>query len=163
MVSQKVSDLVITRVFDAPVELVWKAWTDPEQLVRWWGPKNFASPVCKIDFRVGGKYLFCMRDPDGKDYWSTGVFREIIPLKKFVYTDSFADAEGNIVPPSAYGMDGEIPDMFINTITFEDIDGKTRMTTISSGFPEGEDRELASQGWNESLDKLAASLREKGG
>lgn len=54
-------DIVITRVFDAPRELVWKAWTDPEHLMRWWGPKEFTSPACKVDLRVGGKYVFCMR------------------------------------------------------------------------------------------------------
>lgn len=160
MVSQNTSDLVLTRTFDAPVEQVWKAWTEPERLMRWWGPKHFTSPVCKIDFRVGGKYLFCMRDPEGKDYWSTGVFREIVPMKKFVYTDSFADADGNVVPASYYGMAGYFPEELIVTVTFEDIGGKTRMTTITSGFPEGDHRKLASQGWNESLDKLAASLME---
>lgn len=158
MVTHKVSDIIITRVFDAPIELVWKAWTEPERLMRWWGPTNFTSPTCQIDFRVGGKYLFCMRDPDGNDYWSTGVFREIVPLKKFVYTDSFADAEGNVVPASAYGMGTDHPDEMVVTVTFEDLGGKTRMTNITSGFPEGEMKGMAVMGWNQSLDKLAESL-----
>lgn len=66
--ASKKDGLVITHVFDTPVELVWKAWTDPERMKRWWGPKNFTSPFCKIDFRVGGKYLYCMRSPECQDF-----------------------------------------------------------------------------------------------
>src|SRR5436309_6181260 len=103
------NELTIVRVFDAPREAVWKAWTDPERAKRWWGPKGFTAPFIEIDFRVGGKYLFCMRSPDGKDYWSTGTYREIVPMKKFVATDSFADAKGKVVPASYYGMDADFP------------------------------------------------------
>jgi uncharacterized protein YndB with AHSA1/START domain len=87
------SELVITRVFDAPRELVFKMWTEPKRCKKWWGPKVFTSPVVKIDLRVGGRYLNCMRSPEGKDYWSTGIYREIIPMKRLVMTDSFADAK----------------------------------------------------------------------
>ncbi len=93
-------ELVITRIFDAPRELVWQAWTDPKQLVKWWGPKNFTAPVAKIDLRVGGKYLYCMRSPESQDYWSTGTYREVVPPERLVCTDSFADADGNVVPGS---------------------------------------------------------------
>src|SRR5207249_10001297 len=68
---------------------------DPERAKRWWGPEGFTAPFIKIDLRVGGKYLFCMRSPDGKDYWSTGVYREIVPLQRIVSTDSFADEKGD--------------------------------------------------------------------
>src|SRR5512134_2988905 len=81
-------ELVITRVFDAPRELVWKAWSEPEHFKRWWGPKGFTCPVCQIDFRVGGKFLGCMRSPEGQDFWSTGVYKEIVPLERIVSTDS---------------------------------------------------------------------------
>ncbi|MBI5252637.1 MAG: SRPBCC domain-containing protein [Desulfomonile tiedjei] len=73
------TELTITSVFDAPLDLLWKAWTDPEYVVKRWGPKFFTAPFCGIDLRVGGKYLNCMRSHDGNDYWSTGVYREIIP------------------------------------------------------------------------------------
>src|SRR5512143_289293 len=89
--------VVITRVFEAPRELVWKAWTECERLIRWWGPKGFTTPFCKTDLHVGGVYVNCMRSPDGKDYWSTGIYREIVPPKRIVCTDSFADEKGNIV------------------------------------------------------------------
>lgn len=152
-------ELVITRVFDAPRELVWKAWTDPEHASRWWGPKGYTAPVCKIDFRVGGKYLFCMRSPEGRDYWSTGTYREIIPLEKIVVTDSFADSEGNVIPASQLGMPGEWPLELLVTITFEDLgEGKTKMTLHHVGLP-NEMSEPAGMGWNESFDKLAESLK----
>src|SRR3990172_11935266 len=67
-------ELVIERIFDAPRELVWRAWTDPERVMRWWGPKGFTAPACQVDIRVGGTYLWCMRSPEGQHLWSTGVY-----------------------------------------------------------------------------------------
>src|ERR1700758_1480557 len=64
--------MVVTRVFDAPRALVWKAWTDPQYVMQWWGPKGFTAPFCKIDFRVGGKFLWCMKSPDGQEFWNGG-------------------------------------------------------------------------------------------
>ena len=156
---QKAQDLVITRIFDAPRELVWKAWTEPEQVMRWWGGKTITSPACKIDFRVGGKYHFCMRMPDGQDVWSTGVYKEIVPLERIVKTDSFADAEGNVVQGSYYGLEEDFPLELLMIITFEDLDGKTKMTLRHQGMPTGEMAEMTKQSWSESFDKLAESLK----
>ncbi|TLZ73408.1 MAG: hypothetical protein E6K14_05465 [Methanobacteriota archaeon] len=156
----KANELVIERVFDAPRERVWKAWTQPEQAKRWWGPKGFTAPYWKSDFRVGGKYLYCMRSPDGMDYWGTGVYREIVPTEKIVATDSFADSEGNVVRASHYGFAADFPPELLLTVTFEDLGGKTKMTLRHAGFPAGPDREGAVQGWTESLEKLAATLSE---
>ena len=151
-------ELVITRVFDAPREAVWKAWTDPKRLMRWWGPEGFTSPACKIDLRVGGKYLFCMRSPEGQDYWSTGVYRDIVPWERIVLTDSFADEKGNVVPASHYGMQGEWPLELVVTVTFEDGGGKTIMTLEHAGIPSGTMSDCET-GWNGSFDKLADSLK----
>ncbi len=151
-------ELIITWIFDAPRELVWKAWTDPERVKRWWGPKGFTSPVYKIDLRVSGVYLNCMRSPDGQDYWGTGVYREIVEPERIVYTDSFSDAEGNLVPASNYGMSGDWPLELLVTVTFEEHEGKTKMTLQHVGIPAGENRDLAKAGWNESFDKLAEYL-----
>lgn len=156
---RKENDLVITREFDAPREKVWQAWTDPEHIKRWWGPKGFTAPTAKVDLRVGGKNLFCMRSPEGKDYWSTGVYREIVPNERLVNTDSFADADGNVLPASEYGMAGEWPDELLVTITFEETEGKTKMTLRHEGLPAGEMKEMTSAGWSESFDKLAESLK----
>jgi uncharacterized protein YndB with AHSA1/START domain len=152
-------EVSITRILDAPRKMVWKAWTDPSQMVKWWGPKTFTSPSCKMDFRVGGKYLFCMRSPDGKDFWSTGVYREIEPLNKIVYTDSFADEKGNVVPATQYGFDSDFPLEMLVTVTFEESEGKTKLTLRHVGMPAGEMSRLATLGWNESFDKLAETLR----
>lgn len=151
-------ELVIMRVFDAPRELVWKAWTEPEHMMRWWGPKGFTSPACKIDLRVGGVYLNCMRSPEGQDYWSTGVYREIVPPERIVCTDSFADQEGNVVPASHYGMSADFPLEMLVTVTFEEQGGKTKLTLKHVGLPAGGDRDGAQQGWSESFDKLAEVL-----
>ncbi len=157
-------ELVITRYFDAPREAVWKAWTDPEQIMRWWGPKDFTSPVCKIDFKVGGKYLLCMRgkagpDAEEKDYWSTGTYKEILPMEKFIVMDSFADENGNIVSSTYYGMP-EFPMETQITVTFEDIEGKTKMTLKYQdiGHPDDQINSNMEQGWNQSFDKLKEIL-----
>ena len=98
----EVNELKIIRVFDAPVELVWAAWSSPELVKQWWGPKDFTAPTIRIDFREGGKYLYAMHGPADSEYdvdmWNTGVYKEIVPNKRIVYLDSFSDADGNPVP-----------------------------------------------------------------
>lgn len=155
---QNEKELLITHIFSAPRELVWKAWTEPERLMRWWGPKYFTSPICKIDFRVGGSYLFCMQSPEGEDFWSTGVYLEIIPLEKIIFTDSFADENGNVVPATYYDMEEDFPLELEVNITFEEYDGKTKMILQHIGIPAGITQELTKLGWNESFDKLDESL-----
>jgi len=150
--------LVITRIFDAPRKLVWKAWTEPERMMRWWGPKGFTSPVCRIDLRVGGKYVCCMRSPEGQDFWSTGVYREIVEPERIACTDSFADEEANVVPATYYGMSPDFPLELQVTVTFEEHDGKTTMTLRHLGIPAGSMSDMTRQGWNESFDKLGESL-----
>ncbi|RHX83840.1 SRPBCC family protein [Leptospira stimsonii] len=154
-----INEVVITRIFDAPRELVFKAWTDPEHLMRWWGPKNFTSPACRIDFRVGGKYVFGLRSPDGQEFWSTGFFREIIIPEKIVYSDSFADENGNPVPASHYGFKGEFPETTTVSLLFEKIENKTKLTLRHIGLPAGEISEMTKASWNEMIDKLDESLK----
>jgi len=153
----QVQALTISRVFDAPRWRVWNALTEPSSIMKWWGPREFTSPSCTADFRIGGKYLFCMRSPEGKDYWSTGVYREIVPLERIVCSDSFSDEQGNVVPASHYGMPGEMPVEMNVVFSLEDVEGKTRMTLRHEGMPE-EMMNDASAGWNGSFDKLEASL-----
>jgi len=152
------NELIITRIFDAPRELAWKAWTEPEWLKKWWGPKYFTAPVVTNDLRVGGKYLYCMRSPEGKDYWGTGVYREIIPLERLVLTDSFADEKGKVVPASHYGMGKEFPLELLVTVTFEALGNKTKMILRHEGIPEGDMKDLTLAGWSGSFDKLAESI-----
>lgn len=157
-------ELLITRVFDGSRNQVWKAWTESEKVIRWWGPKIFTSPSCKIDFRVGGKYLFCMRSYSGpevwqKGIWSTGIYKDIVPMEKIVFTDSFSDERGNVVPSTYYGMEGFPLELEV-TLNFEEVEGgKTKMTLRHIGLPE-KTREECRIGWNESFDKLDKVLAE---
>jgi len=153
--------LMIVRTFDSPREKVWKAWTEPNRFVRWWGPKGFTTPVFNIDLRLGGKYLYCMRSPEGQDFWGTGIFREIKEPERLVITDSFADPKGNIVPASYYGLSEGFPLQMLIAVTFEEQDGRTRLVLEHSGIGSisTTDRENMQQGWNESLDKLAGYLK----
>ncbi|WP_374076033.1 SRPBCC domain-containing protein [Bdellovibrio bacteriovorus] len=150
--------ITLTRVFDAPKDVVWKTWTDPERMKIWWGPKNFTAPVIKNDLRIGGKYLNAMKDPDGKMYWSTGTYKDVRYLEKIVASDSFSDEKGNIVPASQYGMEGMRDELEI-TVLFEDQGDKTKLTLVHKDFPEGEMYDMCVQGWNESLDKFEAALK----
>ncbi|PKN31836.1 MAG: ATPase, partial [Deltaproteobacteria bacterium HGW-Deltaproteobacteria-20] len=127
--------LFIQRIFAASRDRVWKAWTDPELIAQWWGPKGFTAPVIRVDLREGGRYLYAMRSPDGQDFWSTGEYREIAPAERLVVTDSFADAEGNVVPASAYGMTGDWPRELLVTVTFEEHGGGTKVTLREAGIP----------------------------
>lgn len=154
----EITMLYITRIFNAPPEKIWKVWTEPESIKHWWGPKDFTAPVVMIDFQVGGSYLYCMRSPEDQDFWSTGIYKDIVPLERIVSTDSFADAEGNVVPASHYGMSGDWSLELEVTVTFQEENGKTKFSLQHVGFPDGKNRELAEAGWKESLDKLAEYL-----
>jgi len=152
------SELIITRIFDAPRELAWKAWTEPEWLKKWWGPQYFTAPVIKNDLRVGGTYLYCMRSPEGKGYWGTGVYREIVPNERLVLTDSFADEKGKVVPAAYYGLGEDYPLELLVTVTLEAIGNKTKMVLKHEGVPEGQIKDLTRAGWSGSFDKLAESI-----
>ncbi len=154
----------ITRIFDAPRELVWKAWTDPEMIKHWWGPNGFSVPSIQVDLRVGGKYLFCMHGPEGSpmdmDMYNCGIFKEIIPLEKIVCTQCMSDQDGNIISPSDMGMEG-MPDETLITVTFEEMsDGKTKMTFRHEGMPK-QAGEMAAGGWGQSFDKMAQIVETK--
>lgn len=162
-------ELVIRREFDASCERVWKAWTDPEMVQRWWGPEHFTAPSIQIDLRVGGRYLYTMRGPAGTpfdvDSYSGGVFKEIVPNQKLVLTVYFSDKDGNPIDPSAYGISPDFPKEVTCTILFEEIGrNKTRLSLIYPK-PESEAQYQAmlasrmTEGWNSSLNKLAEALR----
>ena len=106
-------ELDITRVFDAPREVGWKAWTDPKKMAQWWGPHGFTNPVCELDARPGGQIRVDMRGPDGTVYPMTGVYREITPPERLVFTSAASDEEGNPL--------FEV----LNTVTFAEQSGKT--------------------------------------
>lgn len=148
----------IIREFDAPREIVWLSWTDPDKYMCWSGPKDYYTPYAKFDLHVGGKHLSSMRGPDGKDIWSTGIYKEIIEPNRIVMTDSFADEHGNIVPASQYGLGTDFPIELEVEVTFEDLGDRTRMTLEHCGLPDGDILEQTKEGWNQSFDKLAECL-----
>ena len=159
MANDRDAELVITRVFDAARELVFKAWTEPERLKRWWGPKGFTTPFCAVDLREGGVFLYCMRSPEGRDFWGRGVFREIVVPERIVLAMSFADAEGNAVPATHYGMGPGWPPEALLTVAFEEEAGKkTRVTLRYEGVPPGAEGDGTRRGWSEMLDGLAGYL-----
>ncbi|MEG9431696.1 SRPBCC family protein [Terriglobus sp. ADX1] len=148
--------MTITRVFDAPRELVWKAWTDPKYVMQWWGPKDFTAPVCKIDFRVGGKALFCMKSPDGQECWNGIEYIEIVPYEKIVSLMYFADAEGNKIDPAQVGYEHEVVEEAYDVTLFEDLgDGKTKLTFIGNEPMKDAAESGQLEGWKEIFEKVA--------
>jgi uncharacterized protein YndB with AHSA1/START domain len=149
-------EIAVSRIINAPRELVWRVWTEPELLKRWWGPKQYTSSAYKMDARLGGEYFGAMRGPDGKDIWAKGVYKEVAKPERLVMTDSFADPEGNTVRASYYGMSGDGALEMLVTLTLEDEEGKTKLTIVHSGIEGMSEADMSNmrQGWNESLDKL---------
>ena len=144
-------ELVITRIFDAPRKLVFKAWTDPARLQQWWGPKDFTNPVCEVDPRPGGAIRIVMRAPDGRTYPMSGVFLEVAEPERLVFTSTPLDANGNPL--------FEV----LTTVTFSDRGGKTELTLHASVTMSTAEAPQylkgMNQGWNQSLDRLAALCR----
>ncbi|MFA6916895.1 MAG: SRPBCC domain-containing protein [Parachlamydiales bacterium] len=148
----------ISRIFDAPREVVFEAWTNPKQMREWWGPKGFTTPHCKIDLRPGGTIHYCMRSPDGKDYWGIGVYKEILKPSRIVLSDSFSDEKGDIVQPAVYGMDPEWPAETLITVLFDNVEGKTKVTINHSVSDALAKKQGCEEGWSQTLDNLAAFL-----
>jgi uncharacterized protein YndB with AHSA1/START domain len=150
--------LVVEWTFEAPRDLVWAAWTEPERFVRWWGPRGFTTPYVSIDLRRGGEILYCMRSERNGDIWAGGVFQEVDPPERLVFTDYFADENGNPVSPESYGMSSAFPSESLITVIFDDDGGKTKLTlthTIPATAPE---QAGAREGWSESFERLASEL-----
>jgi uncharacterized protein YndB with AHSA1/START domain len=141
--------LVLTREFDAPRELVFKAWSAPEHLANWFGPTDFTLPFCQIDFRVGGNYRLCMRSPDGKEYWVHGVYREILEPERLSFT---WERDGADDPHAGHTL---------VTITLKDRGGgKTLLTLHQATFDTTEIRDGHAGGWTECFARLAEYVEE---
>jgi uncharacterized protein YndB with AHSA1/START domain len=138
--------LKIERVFDAPRTLVFDAWTKPEHMVNWFGPRGFKSTVLRSELRPGGSYRIHMLGPDG-DHWTQGIYREVVPPERLVMVGSWADAQGNPTRPET-----------TLTLLFEDVGGKTRLTLHNAIFESTTARDMHNDGWSSSLDCLADYL-----
>jgi uncharacterized protein YndB with AHSA1/START domain len=138
-------EMILTRVFDAPRELMWKLWTEPEHIGKWWGPKGFTLPGCEMDFRPGGAYRFVMRGPDGEDNPFHGVYREIVRNERIVFTAILDNLPGHEL---------------LTTVTFADEGGKTNLT-VRQTTPPGVPGLGQNRGWSETLERLADLIAEE--
>ncbi len=158
-------ELGMTRIIDAPLGLVWNAWTNCEELKRWWGPKGYTCPECRIDLRVGGRFLFAMQAPQelgGQVRYTGGEFERIMPGQSLEFTQYMADKDGNRIDPALAGLPQDFPGEMPTVVNFEakgDMDQSiTGLTLTVSGWSEGEAFELALEAWRQSLEKLIESV-----
>ena len=161
----KNKDFVMSRVFDAPRDLVWQAFTQPERMKEWWGPKGFKVIAANMDLRVGGTYHYGMRAPDGNTMWGKFTYREIVPPEKLVFINSFSDEKGGI---TRHPMNPSWPLELRSTFTFEEQqDGKTKFTLRWSTYnATAEEQQIfdegaasMTQGWSGTLDQLETYLK----
>ena len=145
-------ELALTRIIDAPREMVFNAWTNSKQLAQWWGPHDFTNPVCEIDLRVGGKMHIVMRAPDGAEYPMPATVREIVAPEKFSFSSLALDTDGK------QQLEG------FTAVTLAEEQGKTRMTVQSSAEGTGP---IAQQmiggmdaGWAQSLERFEALIKK---
>jgi uncharacterized protein YndB with AHSA1/START domain len=152
--------VVIERTLDAPVELIWQMWTDPEHFKAWYGPDGATIPVAKMDVRVGGTRLVSMemQTPNGPiQMWFTGEYREVVENERLVYTESMSDQNGNVLSPADMGMPDGHPTTTEVRVELEDVGGRTKMVMTHSGIP-GDSPGAA--GWAMAFDKLVAHVRQ---
>ena len=152
-------DLVVTRVFDAPQERVWRAWSDADQVTRWWGPLGFTSPMCRMDFREGGTTLVCMRSAEDWELYNTWTYRSIEPMDRIEFVQGFAKEDGTPVAPAELGLPPGIPEEVRHVVTLSPIDSATtRLTVREYGYPNSEIVEISRAGMEQVLDKMAATV-----
>jgi uncharacterized protein YndB with AHSA1/START domain/predicted enzyme related to lactoylglutathione lyase len=151
-------DVVVTRVLDAPVEEVWRAWTEPEQVKRWWGPTGFTSPSADLDVRVGGRSLVCMRAPaeyGGQDMYNTWTYRAVVAPERLEFDLRFTDAAG--APLDASSIPPGVPAAVPHVITLRALEGgRTELTVRESGYATAEARDVSRAGLEQCLDKMGA-------
>jgi uncharacterized protein YndB with AHSA1/START domain len=154
---------VISREFNAPRDLVWKAWTERDRLMQWFGPKGFVMTAAKLDFRPGGTFHYCLQSPDGKEMWGKFVYREIVMPEKIVLVNSFSDVKGGL---TRHPFSPTWPLEMLSTTTFVEERGKTRLTIewlpLNATDEERQTfdgaRASMTQGWTGTLEQLADYL-----
>jgi uncharacterized protein YndB with AHSA1/START domain len=139
-------DLVVTRTFDAPLDRVWRAWTEPEQLVRWFFPAHCKPRDPSFDIRPGGRYRVIFVGDDGTEHRLRGVFEELAPCERLVFTHGWANPDGIVEQDTRV------------TVSFAEVEGGTRITMRQVGLDTEEGRSAHAEGWGEALDHLAALL-----
>jgi uncharacterized protein YndB with AHSA1/START domain len=154
--------MTTTHLFDAPLDALWRAWSDAEQVMRWWGPTGFTSPICKMDFREGGTTLVCMAAPaeyGGQEMYNTWSYSRIVPQERIEFASRFSDAEGKVLDPAQLGLPPGIPMSVPHVITFKEVGGgKTELTVTEYGYTNAEITQISKAGMDQCLEKMAASL-----
>jgi len=150
-------EITITRILDAPHDKVWQAWTEPQEIEQWWGPRGFTTRVDEQNLEPGGSFKYTMLDADENEYPSVGIYQEIAEPNRIVATDEFGDSDKN----DQAAPEG-LPSGMINTTTFEEADGQTQVT-VSIMHQSVEDRKKHEEmgvvdGFNEQIDKLSEYL-----
>jgi uncharacterized protein YndB with AHSA1/START domain len=148
--------VVLERVFDAPIELVWKMWTDPVSFRAWYGPAGATVPVAELDTRAGGRRRVCMAFGP-REMWFTGEHVEVSEPRRLVYTETIADQHGTPISPESLGMPAKTPGTTEVTVVLEEVDGGTRLTLTHAGVPADSG---GARGWNAAFEKLAAALSD---
>jgi uncharacterized protein YndB with AHSA1/START domain len=151
--------VVIERSFDAPVDLIWQMWTDPEHFKAWYGPDGATIPVAKMDVGVGGRRLVCMemQTPSGPmQMWFTGEYREVVENHRLVYTESMSDENGNVSSPADSGMPEDHPTTTEVSVELTEVGGSTKMVLTHTGIPADSP---GAAGWVMALDKLSVHLQ----
>jgi uncharacterized protein YndB with AHSA1/START domain len=154
--------VVIERTFEAPVDLIWRMWTDPKHFKAWYGPDGANISVAKMDVRVGGSRLVCMEmaNPDGvMQMWFTGEYGEVVENERLVYTESMSDENGNVLSPADMGMPPGHPMTTEVIVELEEDGGRTRMVMTHAGIPADSP---GAAGWTMALDKLAVYVEAQG-
>lgn len=157
MTTGQKQNLVFTRVFNASLPEVWKAWTEPALVMRWWGPDGFTSPMAKIDLREGGTSHVCMTNPQFGDQYSLWQYTKIVPQQVIEWVHYLADKDGNKLIPTEVGMPPDFPEAMRNRAEFRDLgNGQTGLTVTEFDWPVGQMMELSRMGMEQCLDKMAA-------
>ena len=146
--------LVIERIFDAPRELVFDAWTKPEYLLRWFAPRDCKIRFAELDVRPGGRFHSCLHNPTFGDCWCVGVYKEIVRPERIVYSLAVADSAGNEIDSAQAGHDAKWPRETLVTVTFEDLRGSTRLTLEQNVLESLARQTGAHPGWVQMLDRL---------
>jgi uncharacterized protein YndB with AHSA1/START domain len=153
-------DFSVTRTFNAPIDQVWRAWSESDLVKRWWGPTGFTCPIADMDFREGGTSLICMRAPQeygGQELYNTWSYRQIVPLERIEFDMGFVDKDGNRHRPADLGLPPDIPNEVRHVITFKPLgDNRTEMTVTERGYESAQTVEMSKAGLEQCLDKMAA-------
>jgi uncharacterized protein YndB with AHSA1/START domain len=140
-------ELVVSRLIDAPRALVFRAWTQPEHIARWWGPQGYTTIFCDMDIRIGGRYRFGMRSPEGTEHWKVGVFRELVEPDRVVFTFAWE------------APDGTLGHELLTTVIFTDQDGQTLLTLRQAEFETTDRRDDHGRGWTSCLERFAEYMK----